>query len=130
MKLESGSSRLSQDVVVLSEHLLPSVRHLFSELAEIRSIDLADYHVVMPHLSSFYFKRTLNQFLEEFAGGREVPYFTNLATAGNTGSAAIYMMLDEYLRTHDLEGGERILLFIPESGQFNFVLVSLRVVKP
>ena len=129
MKLESRNLRLSQDVGVLSKNLLPSVRHLFQELEKTRAVDLVDYHVILPHLSSYYFERTLHEFFEEFAGGRSIPYWTNLATAGNTGSASIFIMLDEYLKSHELKGGERLLLFIPESGQFNFVLLSLRVVS-
>jgi 3-oxoacyl-[acyl-carrier-protein] synthase-3 len=36
--------------------------------------------------------------------------------------------LDEFLLSHRLNEGERLLLFIPESGQFNFVLISLTAV--
>ena len=38
-------------------------------------------------------------------------------------------VLDEYLRTETLHSGDRVLLFVPESGQFNFVVVSLTVVS-
>jgi 3-oxoacyl-[acyl-carrier-protein] synthase-3 len=37
-------------------------------------------------------------------------------------------MLDHYLQEHEVRDGERILLFIPESGQFNFVMISLTAV--
>jgi 3-oxoacyl-[acyl-carrier-protein] synthase-3 len=37
-------------------------------------------------------------------------------------------MLDEYLKTKPVAAGDRLLLFVPESGQFNFVLISLTVV--
>ena len=57
-----------------------------------------------------------------------VPYWTNLATAGNTGAASIFVMLDQYLRDESVCDGDRIMLFIPESGQFNFVMVSLTAV--
>jgi 3-oxoacyl-[acyl-carrier-protein] synthase-3 len=58
-----------------------------------------------------------------------VDYWTNLQTAGNTGAASIYLMLNEYIESHELRGGDKILLFIPESGQFNFVIISLTVVR-
>jgi len=32
------------------------------------------------------------------------------------------------LKTKSVASGERILLFVPESGQFNYVLISLTVV--
>ena len=57
-----------------------------------------------------------------------VPYWTDLATSGNTGAASIFVMLDHYLQGHEVRDGERILLFIPESGQFNFVMISLTAV--
>jgi 3-oxoacyl-[acyl-carrier-protein] synthase-3 len=38
-------------------------------------------------------------------------------------------MLDHFLQQHPLVDGDRLLLFIPESGQFNFVLASLTAVS-
>ncbi len=73
------------------------------------------------------FRSTVRQILAELSPGREVPYWTNLRTAGNTGAASIYIILDEYLKTKPVAKGDRLLLFIPESGQFNYVLVSLTV---
>ena len=43
--------------------------------------------------------------------------------------ASIFVMLDEFRRTTTLRLGQRILLFVPESGQFNFVLIRLTVVS-
>lgn len=60
---------------------------------------------------------------------KTVEYWTNLASVGNTGAASSFIMLDEYLRKHSLRHDDRILLFIPESGQFNFVLISLTAVQ-
>jgi 3-oxoacyl-[acyl-carrier-protein] synthase-3 len=39
-------------------------------------------------------------------------------------------MLHQFLEEQRLSSGDRLLLFIPESGQFNFVLVSLTMVVP
>ena len=66
--------------------------------------------------------------MAELSPNREVPYWTNLRTAGNTGAASIFIMLDEYLKTKAVASGDRLLLFVPESGQFNYVLISLTVV--
>jgi 3-oxoacyl-[acyl-carrier-protein] synthase-3 len=46
-------------------------------------------------------------------------WFTNLATVGNTGSAAIYLMLDELMKSGRVRDGDRLLCFIPESGRFS-----------
>lgn len=125
MKLESRSLLLSQDVGILSEHLKPFTRAVVEEALRTHDDDLSRYQCVLPHLSSFFFKRYLLNTLREFCHGNPVPYWTNLETAGNTGAASIYLMLDEYLETHSPEDGDRIILFIPESGQFNFALISL-----
>ena len=83
--------------------------------------------MVLPHMSSYYFERSVRKIMDELSPHREVPYWTNLRTAGNTGAASIFIMLDEYLKTQPVANGDRILLFVPELGQFNYVLVSLTV---
>jgi 3-oxoacyl-[acyl-carrier-protein] synthase-3 len=89
---------------------------------------LDQYTVVLPHMSSYYFEPSVRRIMRELSPGRRVPYWTNLRTAGNTGAASILIMLDEYLKTQAVSSGDRILLFVPESGQFNYVIVSLSVV--
>lgn len=129
MKLESRSLLLSQDVRILAEHMKPAIRQTIEGAIATTGDELQDYEVVLPHLSSFFFKRYLLQVLNEFGPkDRRLEYWTNLEWTGNTGAASIYIMFEEYVRTHQLKDGDRILLFIPESGQFNFVLVSLTVV--
>lgn len=66
--------------------------------------------------------------ISEISGGEPIPYWTNLETAGNTGAASIFIMLDEFTRARPPANGARILLFVPESGQFNFVLISLTAI--
>lgn len=129
MKLDNRTGLLSQDVEVLIQHLGPCVEKVVAEALERHGERLADYTTVLPHLSSYFFRRQMFAAFRALAADeRRVAYWTNLATKGNTGAASIYIMLDEYARTHALSGGERLLLFIPESGRFNFVVVSLRVV--
>lgn len=129
MKLDNRSGLLSQDVDVLTRFLGPCVEKVAAEAMERHGERLGDYTVVLPHLSSYYFRRQMFAAFKSLAPGkRRIEHWTNLATKGNTGAASIYIMLDEYARTHELNDGDRLLLFIPESGQFNFVLVSLRAV--
>lgn len=125
MSLESSSLLLSQDVAILAEHLGPSVRDCVARAMAAHDDDLASYDTLLPHLSSFFFKRYLLDVLDDLCAGDPVPHWTNLETAGNTGAASIFIMLDEFTRTQRPADGDRILLFIPESGQFNFVMVSL-----
>ena len=130
MKLDNKKSLLSQDVSILSKYLFPSAE-AFVERAFEKHKDSVDAHqVVLPHMSSFFFRRKMERVIAKGCKNpsEPIPYWTNLATAGNTGAASIYVMLDEYLKNHKVRGGDRLLLFVPESGQFNFVLISLTVV--
>lgn len=131
MKLDNKNTLLSQDIQILTKYLGPCIKKVVSEAMETHGDHLGNYKVVLPHLSSFVFRRIMLNIFRQARQGNDhnIEYWTNLDTRGNTGSASIFIMLDEYARSHDLEDGERILLFIPESGRFNFVLVSLTVVR-
>lgn len=64
------------------------------------------------------------------AAGLDIPmtrWFTNLSSKGNTGSASIYIMLEELLRTQPLRQGAQILCYIPESGRFSTGFMLLTV---
>jgi len=128
MKLESGSLLLSQDVSILAENLGPCVREFVADAMMKNHDHFSSYDMILPHLSSFYFKRHLTGVLDEFADGKDVPHWTNLECSGNTGAASIFIMLDAFTRTRPPSQGDRILLFIPESGQFNFVFLSLTAI--
>ena len=129
MTLENEGVRLTQDISILSKYLFPAARKFAAEAMERNNDSCDQYKVILPHLSSFFFRRKMERVMQEFSNSSDpVSYWTNLATAGNTGSASIYIMLNHYLREHNVANGDRLLLFIPESGQFNFVMVSLTAV--
>jgi 3-oxoacyl-[acyl-carrier-protein] synthase-3 len=130
MSLENRGLLLSQDVAVLARHMKPCVDQLMRGAMARHGEELADYRVVLPHLSSFYFKSYMLDVLTELGRGSAVGHWTNLETAGNTGAASIFIMLDEFTRHHPPAHGDKVLLFIPESGQFNFVVVSLTALHP
>lgn len=63
--------------------------------------------------------------------GFEIPYekwFTNLYTKGNTGSAAIYIIMEEIFKSGRLKKDQKLLCFIPESGRFSHCYMMLSVV--
>ena len=132
MSLENRSALLRQDLSVLRRHLFPAARQFVKAAMNEKTDSVDDYDVILPHMSSFFFERQMAKVITENSLDAEKPteYWTNLATVGNTGAASIFLMLDEYIRMNTLWDGQRILLFVPESGQFNFVLVSLTVVSP
>ncbi len=83
----------------------------------------------LPHFSSHYFKDKFYQGMKE--AGFEIPYekwFTNLYSKGNTGSAAIFIILEEIFKSGKLKTGEKLLCFIPESGRFSHCFMLLTVV--
>lgn len=128
MKLEGEPRVLSQDIRILAKYMAPlSKKAVEGALCEYGET-LDRYSVVLPHMSSYYFEPSVRRIMDQLSTGRQVPYWTNLRTAGNTGAASIFIMLDEYLKTQSVSSGDRILLFVPESGQFNYVLVSLSAV--
>lgn len=56
-------------------------------------------------------------------------WFVNLPSVGNVGSAAIYVALEELLRTKHIKGGQNILLLVPESGRFSYGTVLLTTLE-
>lgn len=80
----------------------------------------------LPHYSSQFFRPLVEQSLVEV--GLPIPtnrWFTNLVTKGNTGSASIYIMLNEMLDKGLIERGQNILCFIPESARFSVAYMHL-----
>jgi 3-oxoacyl-[acyl-carrier-protein] synthase-3 len=132
MKLDNRTALLSQDLAVLSRHLYPTADKFLSYAFKASNDTLDSYDVVLPHISSFFFRRKFERMIAAHCVAPEqtVPFWTDLETSGNTGAASIYIMLDHYVQQQEIRDGQRILLFVPESGQFNFVLVSLTAVAP
>lgn len=128
MQLPSRTMILSQDVTILARYMAPLSRKALEGALCEHGEKLDNYTMVLPHMSSYYFEPAVKKIMAKLSPNREVPYWTNLRTAGNTGAASIFIMLDEYLKTQPVTVGDRILLFVPESGQFNYVLISLSVV--
>jgi len=130
MKLDNSNRLLTQDVGILTQYFYKLAAEFVRAALDHHGEELDSYRMVLPHMSSYFFRRKMEKIMQEFShdAERPVPYWTNLATAGNTGAASIYVMLDHFLQQHEIAAGDRLLLFIPESGQFNFVLVSLTAV--
>ena len=83
----------------------------------------------LPHISSLYFAPILARTLDEI--GFPIPaerWFTNLVSKGNTGSASPYIMLDELIRSGRIRPGQRLLMYVPESGRFSSGFVFLEAV--
>ncbi|MDH5660478.1 MAG: hypothetical protein OEY65_05740, partial [Gammaproteobacteria bacterium] len=121
---------ISQDVRLLNENIVDIV--LIKALKEILNktkLNLNEIDYFLPHISSMYFYERVDQALTE--NNLHIPqekWFTNLTTRGNTGSASIYIMLDELLKSGKVKSGNKILCFIPESGRFSSSFMLLTAV--
>lgn len=127
MQLQSNPIVLRQDITILAKYMAPLSQKAIEGALCTHGETLDNYTMVLPHMSSYYFEPVVQKIIARLAQSKTVPYWTNLRTAGNSGAASIFIMLDEYVRTQPVAAGDRLLLFVPESGQFNFVIISLTV---
>lgn len=120
---------VKQDVRLLNDNIVKmTVEKALSEIATKRGIKPEEYDLFVPHYSSGYFRDKLFEGLQniDFVIPQE-KWFTNLSQRGNTGSASIFIMLDEMLDSGQLSAGQKLLCYIPESGRFSSGFMQLTV---
>ena len=117
-----------QDIRQLKVHIIKYwVDHIEAVLAK-HNLKPEEIDYVIPHVSSMFFYEKLNDELSNrgIALTKE-KWFTNLTSVGNIGSAAIYVALDELIKTKQIKRGAKILLLVPESGRFSYGTVLIEV---
>ena len=115
---KSGAINLKQDIRLLDQVVKTGVAHFF-ELIDQGKIKVKDIDWLCCHYSSEFFKAPIKELMKK--GGAEVAgekWFSNLSYKGNTGSASIYIMLEELMYSGKLKEGDTILCMVPESGRF------------
>jgi len=121
---------VKQDVKLLNENIVNiTVKRTIEKALERRELTANEVDWFLPHYSSEYFRDEVYNSLVE--AGFEIPkekWFTNLTKCGNTGSASIYIMLEELFNSNILSKGQKILCYIPESGRFSSSFMLLEVV--
>ncbi len=128
--LEQSIFSVKQDVKLLNEKIIEyTVTKPLQELVEKGTLNPDEISYFLPHYSSGYFRDKV------YAGMKEAncdiaqdKWFTNLPYKGNTGSASIYIMLEELFHSGKLNAGEKLLCYIPESGRFSTAFMQLEVV--
>jgi 3-oxoacyl-[acyl-carrier-protein] synthase-3 len=127
---EKSIFAVKQDVKLLNENVVTAtVNEPLAAVMEKHGLRADQVDWFLPHLSSMYFADPLAQALKTI--GLPIPqerWFTNLATRGNTGSASPYIMLDELVRSGRIQRGQRLLMFVPESGRFSSAFICLQAV--
>jgi len=119
-----------QDVRLLNAEVVrQTLGYPLQQIIQRRGLQAGSIDWFLPHMSSEYFRQPMAACMDEL-GFVIAPerWFTNLHTRGNTGSASIYIMIDELLHSGHLRAGQRILGFIPESGRFTGAFMHLTVV--
>lgn len=88
-----------------------------------------DVDHLLCHYSSEKFSHTIKDLMKKSdVFIPEERWYSNLAVSGNTGSASIFIMLSEFLKEKTVQHGQKILLFVPESGRFTVSFALLEVV--
>ncbi|HSD36753.1 MAG TPA: beta-ketoacyl-ACP synthase III [Rhodocyclaceae bacterium] len=127
---EKSVFAVKQDVKLLNEHIVRAT--LIEPLSDImtkRGLRADDIDWFLPHISSMYFAEPIENALKKI--GLPIPrerWFSNLTTRGNTGSASPYIMLDELFRSGRITRGQKLLMFVPESGRFSSCFIFLQAV--
>jgi len=120
---------VKQDVKILNENIVAiTVEKALENIANKRVIKPDDFTFFLPHYSSQYFRERLFAGLENISFS--IPYekwFTNLTEKGNTGSASIFIMLEELFNSGRLKVGDKLLCYVPESGRFSSGFMQLTV---
>jgi 3-oxoacyl-[acyl-carrier-protein] synthase-3 len=127
--LEESVFSIKQDVKQLNENVIHyTVERPLQEIILKHGLQPEEINYFVPHYSSNYFREKVYEGLKNV--GFEIPcerWFTNLISKGNTGSASIYIMLDELFNSGKLKTGEKLLCYIPESGRFSSAFMLLTV---
>lgn len=117
-----------QDIKLLDRKIIGTMGRALSAIIDKHRLKVEEIDWFLPHYSSAYFRQKFYDEMKRI--GFEIPYekwFTNLSTMGNTGSAAIYIILEELFHSGRLKKGETLLCFIPESGRFSHCFMLLQV---
>jgi 3-oxoacyl-[acyl-carrier-protein] synthase-3 len=125
---QAGAFQLRQDVDALYR-MLPVWMGEFMRLVDEGRIDPGAVDWFLCHFSAHSLREEMVKLATR--AGCMIPeerWFTNLYDKGNVGAAALFLMIDDLLRSDRLEPGQRILCAVPESGQCIMAYAGLTVV--
>lgn len=121
---------IKQDTKLLAREIVHTATHrALARVVRKYTLKPEEIDWYLPHYSSGYFRDKFYNGMKEI--NFEIPYekwFTNLAAKGNTGSASIFIIMEELFHCGKLKQGQKLLCFIPESGRFSHCYMLLTVV--
>ncbi|MDM3871702.1 beta-ketoacyl-ACP synthase III [Porticoccus sp. W117] len=125
---QAGAMALRQDFELLYK-MFPVWLGYYLSLMDKHGFNPESIDYYLPHYSAKSLGEEMKKLMK--SAGAMIPeerWFNNLTTVGNTGSASIFLMLEELLREQDLQPGQTILCFVPESGRCIASFMHLTVV--
>ena len=128
--LKKSIFSVKQDVKLLNSDIVEyTVKKPLEEMLGKNMFSPDEIDWFLPHYSSGYFKDKLYEGMKEVCC--DIPqskWFTNLSTKGNTGSASIFIILEELFHSGKIKKGQKLLCYIPESGRFSTAYMLLTAV--
>ena len=128
--LEQSIFSIKQDVKLLNDKIIDyTVTKPLQELVRQGKVVTDTIDWFLPHYSSGFFRDKVQEGMH--LAGCDIPqekWFSNLYSKGNTGSASIYIILEELFQSGRLKKGERLLCYVPESGRFSTAFMHFTVV--
>ncbi len=121
-----GAVMLLQDLVLL-KRILRAWAGAYLKMVDEERIVPKDVDWLLCHYSAHSLREELVAILKSTGGMiDEEKWFTNLPTKGNTGSAALFIMLEEFAAKGLARPGQKILCVVPESGRaiISFVMLT------
>jgi 3-oxoacyl-[acyl-carrier-protein] synthase-3 len=123
-----GALMLTQDFELMKKMLPVWVSHYLSLIDEGRIVIPQVDHVVSHYSSHSLRVEVIDLLRKADAMIDEDKWFSNLYSKGNTGSASIFILLEELFNSGRLKRGEKILCHVPESGRALNGFMMLEVV--
>jgi 3-oxoacyl-[acyl-carrier-protein] synthase-3 len=123
-----GAFSLWQDFDLLRQ-MMPAWVHAYVDLIHAGLVRIDAINWFCCHYSTHGLRKELITLMK--AAGCMIPeerWFNNLYTRGNTGSASLFLMLEELLNERSLSPGETLLCAVPESGRAIVAFMHLTVV--
>ncbi|MBS1961449.1 MAG: hypothetical protein JST04_04480 [Bdellovibrionales bacterium] len=124
-----GAFLLRQNIRLLPQ-LFEVAAHEYVELIRRGVFRAEEIDHFLCHFSSMKFAPVVKELLVKAGADiADEKWYSNLVTRGNTGSASIFIMLDDFLRERTIKPGEKILCLIPESARISICYLLLEVVE-
>ncbi len=120
---------VQQDVKLLAKNIIHYGKKGLLRVREKYNLSADEITWFLPHYSSELFREQMYEQMAE--AGVYIPYekwFTNLTSKGNTGSASIFVMLEELMSSGKLQKGDTIFCLVPESSRFSYGYIHLTVI--